>query len=445
MNRFLKPIALIVAFAIAFSFLGGMLQTNYSSQDTSKISTGDTAFVSFAAALVMLMTPALGFFYAGLVRQKNLLSVLVQSVAIFAIISIVWALWGYSLAFGPTIGGIIGNLDFFGLKGVGFAPDSTYAGTIPALLFFFFQLKFAAITPALIIGAFAERIKFSSLIVFAILWVTLIYAPIAHWVWGNGGWLKSMGALDFAGGTVVHISAGFSALAGAIVIGKRKIPNGSTVPSNIPFVILGAALLWFGWFGFNGGSALAANGIAVNALVVTNIAAAAAGISWMVVDWMTKGKPTATGVAIGAVCGLVAITPASGFVGPMAAIAIGLIAGLVSNVIANWRLERTQLDDALDVFACHGMSGVWGAFATGLFASVAVNASGANGLFFGNPNQLIVQIIAIIVSAAFAFIGSFVLLKIIDKTIGLRVSVEEEHAGLDISQFGEKAFSNGDH
>lgn len=276
--------------------------------------------------------------------------------------------------------------------------------------------------------------------IFILLWTTLIYSPVAHWVWGDGGWLRNIGTLDFAGGTVVHILAGFSALAGAIVIGRRKIGNSSNRPSNVPFVILGAVLLWFGWFGFNGGSALAANGIAINALVVTNIAAAFAALSWMIVDWFTKGKPSATGIAIGAVCGLVAITPASGFVGPLSSMAIGLIAGMISNFVANWRIERTKLDDTLDVFACHGVAGVWGALATSIFASIAINPSGANGLLFGNPIQLVIQIIAIIVSAGFAFIGSYILLKIIEKTIGLRVSEEVEQKGLDITVHGEFDF-----
>src|SRR3989339_259421 len=280
----------------------------------TNINNGDTAWVLISTALVMLMTaPGLAFFYGGLVRKKNVLSTMMQSFFLLCLISVQWILWGYSLAFGPDIGGFVGNLSWFGLKGVGMSPNPDYAGTIPHQLFMVYQMMFAVITPALITGAFAERIKFSTFAVFSLLWATLIYAPVAHWVWGVGGWLRELGALDFAGGTVVHILAGFSALAGAIVIGKRKAESDGK-PSNIPFVILGAALLWFGWFGFNGGSALAANGLAINALVVTNIAAAFAALSWMAYDWITKGKPTATGIAIGAVCGLVAITPASGFV-----------------------------------------------------------------------------------------------------------------------------------
>ncbi|OGZ70031.1 MAG: ammonia channel protein [Candidatus Staskawiczbacteria bacterium RIFCSPHIGHO2_12_FULL_38_11] len=407
------------------------------------MNSGDVAWVSAAATLVMLMTPALGFFYAGLVRRKNLVSTLVQCLAIFAVVTLVWTLWGYSLAFGPAgISGFVGNLSHFGLKGVGVEPNPDYAATIPALLFFFFQLKFAAITPALIIGAFAERIRFKALLIFIIFWVTIIYAPLAYWVWNTDGWLRAMGALDFAGGTVVHIAAGFSAIAAALVIGKRKdAQNGAEFkPNNIPFVILGAALLWFGWFGFNAGSALAANGLAVSALVVTNLAAAAGAVSWMMVDWVKKGRPSAVGISIGAVCGLVAITPASGFVGVIPAIIIGLVAGLLSNLVANFR-ARTSLDDSLDVFACHGVSGLWGALATGLFASVAVNSAGANGLFYGNPKLFGIQIVASLAVAAFAFIGTYVLLRLIDRfIIKLRISSKDEDIGLDVSQHGEDAY-----
>ena len=441
-KRYTTAIAIVAAIAVLLTAMAVLVQTDYSGDDVSGISQGDTAFVLVAAVLVMLMTPALGFFYGGLVRKKNLLSILVQSMVVFAVASIVWTLWGYSLAFGPSIGGFIGDLSHFALSGVGFAPDAGYALTIPALLFFFFQLKFAAITPALIIGAFAERVKFSALIVFIILWVTLIYAPVAHWVWGNGGWLRGMGTLDFAGGTVVHVLAGLSALAAAVVVGRRKGGNGSTRPNNIPFVILGTALLWFGWFGFNGGSALAANGIAVNALVVTNIAAAFAALTWMGVDWLVKGKPTATGFAIGAVCGLVAITPASGFVSPLASMVIGLVAGLASNIVSSWRVERTKIDDTLDVFACHGISGIWGALATGIFATVAINPAGANGLLFGNGSQIMVQVTAVTITGLFAFIGSYVILKVLDKTIGIRVSEHEEETGLDVAVHGEPAYDD---
>jgi Amt family ammonium transporter len=405
--------------------------------------TGDVAWVLAATCLVMLMTPALGFFYGGLVRRKNLVSTIVQCMIIFAVVSLVWALWGYSLAFGPNIGGgIIGDLSNVGLNGVGAQPNMIYATTIPALLYFAFQLKFAAITPALIIGAFAERIRFKALLIFIVLWTTIIYAPIAHWVWGDGGWLKSMGVLDFAGGLVVHVSAGLSAVAAALMIGRRKDAKeaASQRPNNIPYVILGAALLWFGWFGFNGGSALKADEIAVSALVVTNLAASASAVSWMLVDWTLKGKPSAVGIAVGAVAGMVAITPAAGYVSPGASIVIGLVAGILSNRVSNWR-ARTRLDDSLDVFACHGAGAIWGLVATGLFASAALNSAGANGLLKGNAHLLGVEVFAVVVVSTFAFFGSYALLKLINLFTPVRVSPTEEEAGLDISEFGEEAYS----
>ena len=403
---------------------------------------GDIAWVLTATALVMIMTPALGFFYGGLVRRKNLVSTIVQCFIIFAVVSLVWALWGYSLAFAPTVNGIIGDLSAAGLNNVGAAPNPKYAPTIPELLFFAFQLKFAAITPALIIGAFAERIRFKSLLIFIVLWATFIYAPIAHWVWGIGGFLKVMGVLDFAGGLVVHISAGVSALAAALVIGRRRGLDAKKEmrPNNVPFVILGASILWFGWFGFNGGSALAANELAVSALVVTNLAAAASGVSWMLVDWIRKGKPSAVGISVGAVCGMVAITPASGFVAPMPAIIIGLVAGVLCNSVTNWR-ARTRLDDSLDVFACHGVGSMWGVIATGLFATTMINAAGSNGLFYGNPAQLGIQAFAVVIVAAFAFCGSYILLRLINVFTPVRVSSKDEDAGLDMSQHGEEAYA----
>jgi ammonium transporter, Amt family len=401
----------------------------------------DTAWVSVAAALVMLMTPALGFFYGGLVRSKNVVSTIMQCLITFAVATGVWTLWGYSLAFAPSIGGVIGTMKHAFLNGVGTAPDKGYAGTIPAMLYYFFQLKFAAITPALIIGAFAERIRFRSLLVFIVLWTTFVYAPAAHWVWGVGGWLRNLGVLDFAGGTVVHVLAGASALASALVIGRRTGRNSEARPNNVPFVILGAALLWFGWFGFNAGSALAVNGVAVNALVTTNIAAAFACLSWMAVDWFLWGKPSATGAATGAVCGLVAITPAAGFVDSFGAIVIGLMAGMICNFTV-LLMDRTALDDTLDVFACHGVGGIFGAIATGLFARKLVNPAGADGLLYGNPMQLLLQVAAVAVTALWAFAMSVVLLKIIDWAFGLRVTPEEEEIGLDLSQHGETAYCN---
>lgn len=413
----------------------------------------DISWISTATALVMLMTPALGFFYAGLVRKKNLVSTLVQCLIIFAIISVAWALWGYSLTFGPSIKGLVGDFSLFGLSNIGIRTINPIAPDIPELLFFAFQLKFAAITPALIIGACAERIKFRSLLIFILLWSTLIYCPIAHWVWNADGWLRTLGAIDFAGGIVVHISAGLSALAVALVIGRRKgcaIPwkehmkalkkdDASTFkPTNIPYVILGAGLLWFGWFGFNGGSALAANELAVSALVTTNLAAAAAAISWMIVDWVTKGKPSAVGIAIGAVVGLVAITPAAGYVNVSSALIIGLVAGVISNLVASWRAGRSRIDDSLDVFACHGVGGIWGSIATGLFATETVN--GVNGLLYGNASQMIAQLLSVAIVASFAFFGSYLLLKLVNVFSPLRVSPEAEDAGLDLSEHGEEAY-----
>jgi len=413
---------------------------------------GDIAWLIASTALVMLMTPALGFFYGGLVRKKNLISTIVQCVAIFAVISIIWALWGYSLVFGNSIGGVIGDLSLLGLNSLSIQTvNPLLAGTVPELLFFAFQLKFAAITPALIIGACAERIKFRSLMIFIVLWSTFIYIPIAHWVWNPDGWLRGLGSIDFAGGIVVHISAGISALAAALVVGRRKgcaVPWQSHMkaveqkdhatefkPTNVPYVILGAALLWCGWFGFNAGSALAANELAVLAAVTTNLGAAASAVSWMIMDWVIKGKPSAVGIAVGAVVGLVAITPCAGFVSVSSAIIIGLIAGVISNLVANWRVGRSRIDDTLDVFACHGVGGIWGSIAVGLFASV-----GVNGLFFGNPDQLVAQLIAVAVVAPFSFVGSYVLLKVVNKFSPLRVSPEEEDAGLDLSEHGEEAY-----
>ena len=402
------------------------------------IDSGAVSWVLASTALVMIMTPALGFFYGGLVRRKNLISTIVQTMTIFAVVSLVWALWGYSEAFGPSVNGIVGDLSKAGLNGVGANPLP--GQVIPELLYFAFQLKFAAITPALIIGAFAERIRFKALLLFTVAWATFIYAPIAHWVWG-GGWLQQLGVIDFAGGLVVHISAGVSALAAAIVLGKRSgVAKSEEVrPNNIPFVILGAAILWFGWFGFNGGSALAANEVAVQALVNTNMAAAAGAVSWMLVDWSRKGKPSAVGISVGAVCGLVAITPAAGYVATGPAIIIGFVVGITSNFVANWRASRNIFDDSLDVFACHGAGSMWGVIATGIFASSAIN--GVNGALYGDPHLLGVEVFAIAVVSGFAFFGSYFLLKIIGFITPLRVSPEEEALGLDESQHGEEAYA----
>ncbi|MDD5383129.1 MAG: ammonium transporter [Candidatus Margulisbacteria bacterium] len=400
------------------------------------INAGDTAWVLISTALVILMTPAVGFFYGGMVRKKSILSTIMMCFAILFLISIQWVLFGYTLAFGPTKAGLIGGLKWLGLLGVGQAANADYAATIPALAFMMFQAAFAIVTPSLIVGAFVERIKFGAFLIFSALWATIVYDPVAHWVWGVGGWLRAMGALDFAGGTVVHVTAGFAALAMALVIGKRiGYGKDNMEPSNIPIVVLGAVLLWFGWFGFNGGSALAANGLAVSAFVVTNTAAAAAALVWMLLSWLHR-RPSVLGVATGAVVGLVAITPASGFVDPLSAIAIGGIAAVISYYMIVLRMT-IRIDESLDVFACHGMGGVWGAIATGIFASKAVNPAGANGLLFGNPGQLGVQVLAVVVTASFSFIITYVLATLIDLLIGLRVSENEELVGLDISQHAE--------
>lgn len=402
---------------------------------------GDTAFVLMSAALVMLMTPGLALFYGGMVRNKNVLGTIMHSFIILGIITLEWVLWGYSMAFGPDHGGIVGGLDWFGLKGVGMEPSPEYGSTIPHLAFMIFQCMFAVITPALITGAFAERLKFSAFLLFTILWATLVYNPLAHWVWGVGGWMGGMGALDFAGGTVVHISSGISALAAAILVGRRR-GYGSTayIPHNLPMTITGAALLWFGWFGFNAGSALASNGLAASAFVVTHVASAAAAISWILVEKLHRGNPTTLGAASGAVAGLVAITPASGFVGPLSAIVIGALAGLFcyGGVILKSKLGY---DDSLDVVGIHGIGGTWGALATGLFASTAVNPDGANGLFFGHPAQLWLQFVSVVATMVFAFVMTLIILKIVDALVGLRVTEEEEERGLDISLHNEAGYS----
>ncbi|MBI3393131.1 MAG: ammonium transporter [Nitrospirae bacterium] len=407
-----------------------------------KIDSGDTAWVLTASALVMLMTlPGLALFYGGLVRRKNALSTIMHSFIILCLISVQWVLWGYTLAFGPDIKQLIGGLDFLGLKGMTGAPSS-YANTIPDFAFMIFQAMFAVITPALITGAFAERIKFSAFVVFTLLWATIVYDPLAHWVWGNG-WLQKLGALDFAGGTVVHISSGVSALVAAIVIGKRK-GHGKEImaPHNLPFTVLGAGLLWFGWFGFNAGSALAGNALAASAFVATNTATAAAALGWMVVEWAETGRPTVLGAASGAVAGLVAITPAAGFVGPISSIILGFLAGIICYIGVTKIKAAFGYDDALDVFGIHGIGGTWGAIATGLFCSKAVNDGGADGLFFGGGfGQVTNQIIAVGASWALAIVATFVILKVVDAVMGLRVTDEDEVAGLDLSQHGETGYN----
>jgi ammonium transporter, Amt family len=410
----------------------------------SKIDKGDTAWLLTSSALVLMMTaPGLALFYGGMVRQKNALATLMQSFIIMAVISIQWVLWGYSLAFGPDKGGLVGGLDWIGLSGVGGEPFDAYSKTIPHQVFMLFQMMFAIITPALITGAFAERKKFSAFLLFTVLWATIVYDPLAHWVWGDGGWLKKLGALDFAGGTVVHISSGVSALVCAVVMGRRRGYGREPMqPHNLPMTVMGAALLWFGWFGFNAGSALEANALAASAFLATNTGAAAAALGWMFTEWMTRGKPTVLGAASGAVAGLVAITPASGFVGPVSSIIIGAVAGALCYAACNLK-SKLGYDDSLDVVGVHGVGGTWGALATGLFASKAVNDAGGDGLFFGNPGQLWTQIVAILATYVLAIVATYVILKVVDAIVGLRVTDEDEVVGLDLSQHSETAYAMG--
>ncbi|MBI5058044.1 MAG: ammonium transporter [Nitrospirae bacterium] len=406
-----------------------------------KVDTGDTAWVLISTALVMLMTPGLALFYGGMVRRKNVLGTIMQSFIALGVMTILWVLYGYSLSFGPDVGHIIGNLDWVGLKGVGLEPNPDYAATIPHQAFMIFQMMFAVITPALITGAIAERFKFSTYLVFLVLWATFVYFPLAHWVWGVGGWIRNLGALDFAGGLVVHISSGVSALAAVLVVGKRKgYGKEPMMPHNITMTLIGAALLWFGWFGFNGGSAVASGALATSAFVVTHIATAAAALSWMFAEWKHRGKPTALGAASGAVAGLVAITPASGFVGPMSSVIIGLAAGVICYLAINLK-SKFGYDDSLDVVGVHGVGGTWGAIATGLFASKAINSAGNDGLFFGNPSLLVNQLISVGAAWVYSFVITIIILKALDAVMGLRVDDQAEFVGLDHAQHGESGYS----
>lgn len=440
-----------LTFALALTLLLGAAAggaapaaTAAAAPEPPRIDKGDTAWLLTSSALVLMMTaPGLALFYAGMVRQKNALATLMQSFIIMAVISVQWVLWGYSLAFGPDKGGVIGGLEWIGLRGVGGDPNPAYAATIPHTVFMLFQMMFAIITPALITGAFAERKKFSAFLLFTVLWATFVYDPLAHWVWGDGGWLKKFGALDFAGGTVVHISSGISALVCAVMIGRRRgYGHQPMQPHNLPMTVMGAALLWFGWFGFNAGSALEANALAASAFLATNTAAAAAALGWMFTEWLTRGKPTVLGAASGAVAGLVAITPAAGFVGPVSSIVIGALAGGLCYTACNVK-SKLGYDDSLDVVGVHGVGGTWGAVATGIFASKAVNAAGADGLLYGNPGQVWTQILAVLATFALAVVGTAVILKVVDALVGLRVADEDEVAGLDLSQHSETAYVLG--
>jgi Amt family ammonium transporter len=406
-----------------------------------EINAGDTAWVLASMALVMLMTPGLGFFYGGLVRKKNVLSTIMHSFFILCLISIVWALWGFTLAFGDDKGGLIGGLDYLGLKDVTGTPHEFYGTTIPFSLFMLFQMMFAIITAALITGAFAERKRFKAFALFAILWSTLVYSPVAHWIWAAGGWLFDYGAMDFAGGTVVHIASGVSALVAAKLLGRRVgFGEEKMDPHDVTMTVLGAGLLWFGWYGFNAGSALGANALAANAAVVTTLAAAMGALTWMTVSWWRHGHPSVLGVAVGAIAGLVGITPAAGYVSPASAIAIGFGAGLICFFAVDLLKEGAGIDDALDVFAVHGVGGIWGALATGIFAKQSINGIGSDGLLYGNPEQLWKQAVAVGAVVIYAAAASFVILKAIDLFIGLRVAESEEVLGLDTTQHGEVAY-----
>ena len=403
-----------------------------------EMDSGNTAWLLISSALVMLMTPGVAFFYGGMVRRKNLLSTIMMSFVCLALVGLIWVIYGYSLAFGNDTAGIIGGLNYLGLSDIGLGASETYATTVPHLAFIIFQAMFAIITVALFTGAVVERIKFSSLLVISVLWVTLVYCPVAHWVWGGGGWLYNLGALDFAGGTVVHINAGIAALVLVMLLGKRKgFLQTPMEANNIPLVVLGASLLWFGWYGFNAGSALAADGLAANAFVTTTVAAAASAFTWMIISWLQR-RPSVLGTVTGAVGGLVAITPAAGFVTPMGAIAIGIGAGLICYFCLLLMKTKLHFDDSLDVFAVHGVGGIWGAIATGIFASSSVN--GYSGLLEGNVQQFLIQILAVVVVAAFTFIMTMIIGKAVEKTMGLRVSSQEEIVGLDLSQHGERAY-----
>ncbi len=431
---------------IIYCFSIGLLlfPLNVYAQTTGKIDTGDTAFLLLSAALVMLMTPGLAIFYGGMVRKKNVLGTIMQSFIVIAVISIQWILYGYSLSFGPDVHGIIGNLDWIGLSGVGVEPNPAYAPTVPHIAFMIYQAMFAVITPALITGAFAERMKFSAFLAFTILWSTLVYDPVAHWIWGNGGWLKNMGALDFAGGMVVHVTSGISALAAAIMIGKRKGQPHDFTPHNLPLTVLGAGILWFGWFGFNAGSALSSGALSAMTFAVTHISAAGATVIWLVIEWVHKGRPTMFGAATGAIAGLATITPASGFVGPMSALIIGLCAGSVCYLSLHMK-TRLGYDDSLDAFGVHGIGGIVGTLATGLLAQKLINPAGADGLFFnttgGGSGVFISQVIGIGATIVYSFGITVLILKVLDKLIGLRLDNESEVLGLDISQHGESGYT----
>ena len=406
------------------------------------MSNADTAFILASAGLVLLMTPGLALFYAGMVRSKNVLGTIMQSLFMISLITIEWVYLGYSMSFGPTIGGFIGDFSWFALSGVTSEPSPDYATTIPHIVFMIFQCMFAIITPALITGAFAERVKFVPFIIFSILWAVLVYNPVCHWIWGKGGWLGAMGVLDFAGGLVVHATCGTAALAGVLVLGPRRgYGRTNFMPHNLPMTVLGTGLLWFGWFGFNGGSALAADGVAATAFVATHLGGMAGMTMWVILEWKTQGKPTILGAASGAIAGLATITPTAGFVGPNSAIIIGLLGGAFCYTAVSMK-TKFRLDDSLDVVGIHGVGGLLGTLCVGIFASTAVNPGGADGLFAGNPGQLFIQLKGALIVSVYAFIVSWIIFKVIHATIGMRLTDENEISGLDSTEHSETAYNN---
>ncbi len=437
MSRLLRFMIILLIIGVIVGLIDALLGgASAGSVPPGSINSGDTAWMIVASALVMIMTPAVGLFYGGMVKPKNLFALFNRPVMIMCIVAIQWVVLGYSLSFGNDIFGVIGGLNFVALNGVGFAPSPSYATTIPQLLYMVYEGMFAIITPALIIGAFAGRMKLKALVVFTIIWSTIVYDPIAHWVWGAGGWAHSLGILDFAGGSVVHASAGFAALAAVLVIGPRLgyKPHEEGPPPNDTYVLLGAAFLWFGWFGFNGGSAFAASPQAVNAFVTTNLAAAAGGLTWMFIDWAHAGRFTAISVTTGAVIGLAAVTPASGFVGPFAGLSIGIIAAIIGYSALHYLKTRTKIDDTLGVWPVHGIGGFIGVLLTGIFANVAINSTGNNGLLFGNPAQFGVQLLVVVMVSVYSFVVTFIIFRVLDRFIGVRVSPEVEREGLDLAE-----------
>lgn len=441
----MKKVSLFSAFLTVLLSAATAFAAETPAMETVPIDTGDTAFVLASAGLVMLMTPGLALFYGGMVRSKNALTTIMQSFFLLGLISVQWVLFGYSLAFGPDVNHVIGNLDWAGFAGVGMEANPDYVASVPHAAFAMFQAMFAVLTPALITGAFAERMKFPAFVAFSFIWATVVYDPMAHWVWGVGGWMRELGVLDFAGGTVVHILSGVSGLVVCLVLGKRRgYGSEAIVPHHLPMTVLGAGLLWFGWFGFNAGSALGANGIAANAFLTTHTAAAAGTISWVFAEWIRHGKPTVLGAVSGCVAGLVAITPAAGFVSAVPAIIIGLLAGVICYLAVSVIKTKFGYDDSLDAFGVHGVGGTWGAIATGIFASTTVNPAGADGLFYGNASQVGIQLIGVVVSWIFAIVMTLVILKLIGLVMPLKASEEQEIIGLDITEHGEHSYAGQD-